>query len=215
MVAQSLFGAAAIYLLKANVLPTLGYEGVYGALTVYTLLGLVALGIYYMTVNGFTGFAERLGEHFGVRSGLIASALAVGVLLSTMGSAFVAVAGDRWGRVRPILVAAVMALTGYGMLLGAPGEGPYFAAILLINLSFGVIIAYAYAIIAAADPSGRFIGIATAAAGIGIAITMTLMGRIIATYGYPTFNATLIGITVIALSLMVGVAARVPRKRAP
>ena len=240
MVAQSLLGAAAIYVLKAYVMPAWGYEGVYGALTGYTLLGLVAirwmpntakfdapsegglvrtqylswlalvaLGIYYMTVNGFTGFAERLGEHFGVRSSLIASALAVGVLLSTIGSAFVAVAGDRWGRVRPILAAAIMAVTGYGLLLGDPGDGAYFSAVLLINLSFGVIIAYAYAIIAAADPSGRFIGMATAAAGIGIAITMTLMGRIIATRGYPTFSATLIVITVIAVALMTSVAARI------
>ena len=67
----------------------------------------------------------------------------------------------------------------------------------------------AHATIAAADSSGRFIGMATAAAGIGIAITMTLMGRIIASYGYPAFTAALIAITMIAMTMMVGVAARV------
>jgi hypothetical protein len=88
-----------IYLLKARVAPAWGYEGVYGVLAVYTVLGflalpwipgaaearpvasrsipvepylvwlgLAALAVYLMTVNGFSSYSERFGENAGMRT---------------------------------------------------------------------------------------------------------------------------------------------------
>lgn len=240
---QSVLGAAMIYVLKAWVAPAGGYEGVYGVLASYTVLGLLvlpwiprgvearsvsdretpprphlvwlglaALAVYLMTVNGFSSYSERFGEHAGMRGALIAGALAFGVLLSAAGSAVVAVVGDRFGRVRPLIVSLAAALLAYGLLLGPQTEATFLLAICLVNVTFGITTAYAYGTVAAVDTSGRYTGLMAAAAGVGTAIAVTLLGRIIVGHGYGAFIGALAVISVVAAGLMVFVAAQAPAR---
>ena len=176
-------------------------------------IGLAALAIYMMSVNGFSSYSERFGEHFGLSGGLIAGAHSLGVLLSAAGSAFVAVVGDHWGRVRPLLISLGVVLVGYSILLGRQTEDLFVLAVCIINVSFGMTTAYAFATVSAVDSSGRYTGLMTAASGVGTAIAVMLLGRIITGHGYAAFTWALIIISTTAAALMVFVAQRAPARR--
>ncbi len=176
-------------------------------------IGLAALAVYMMSVNGFSSYSERFGEHFGLSGGLIAGALSLGVLLSAAGSAFVAVVGDHWGRVRPLLISLVVVLVGYSILLGRQTEDLFMLAVCIINVSFGMTTAYAFATVSAVDTSGRYTGLMTAASGVGTAVAVTLMGRIITDHGYAGFTWTLVVISTVAAGLMIFVARKAPARR--
>ena len=53
----------------------------------------------------------------------------------------------------------------------------------------------------------------TAASGVGTAVAVTLMGRIITDHGYAGFTWTLVVISTVAAGLMIFVARKAPARR--
>ena len=169
------------------------------------VFGLLAVGIFFASMNSIWSFMERVGDAQGFATEFIATTLSVSLLFSFAGALLPA-----WlaGKVKRI----AMISTGYLLLFIAiftigqrPAAETYLVALCVYNFFYSFVIPFQNGWIASLDESGRNIVLLPVLQGIGIAIGPALAGMVIVAERYATvtyLSMTLLVCSMVLFSLM-------------
>ena len=164
-----------------------------------TVFGLLAVGVFFASMNSIWSFMERIGDAEGFTTEFIATTLSVSLLFSFAGALLPA-----WlaGKVKRI----TMISTGYLLLfiaIFAVGQQPapwtYLAALCVYNFFYSFVIPFQNGWIASLDQSGRTIVLLPVFQGVGIALGPALAGMVIVAGQYAT--VTYLSMTLLVCSL--------------
>jgi hypothetical protein len=168
------------------------------------ILALMAQAIWFGAPGAFWTFAEQAATDKGVPAGTAELALSVGEVASLTGSVLAALAGDRWGRLRPIAAASI------GMSLAAIVyqfcDGPVGLALSLsifyVFWNYGTV--YQIGFVAALDPEGYSAAMMPAAQVFGLSVGPFCAGELMLSQGDPaiTLSTVLFAVGGLALYLL-------------
>ena len=133
----------------------------------FALVGLHILATVLLNVGlgAVWGFAERIGtRNVGLSAEAVGVVLSIAALFMIVGSLFAAWLGVRWGRGRPMAVAAIVCALAALLTTGAEDPWEFAAGLFILNAAYLFLGPYIIAGTSSAlDPSGR---LASAMAGV-------------------------------------------------
>ena len=148
------------------------------------LLAFLGVAVFFIGMNGFWSFAERIADQGGRSADFVSSALAISVLVSILGSLLAAWMSDRYGRVGPIVIGLLIAIGSVALLLLEPSDRLFLAAINGFNLMYNFIIPFQSGWVAHLDATGRNITLLPAIQGGGISLGPIVAGVLISGANY-------------------------------
>lgn len=132
------------------------------------LLAMIGIGLFETANNMHFTYAERIGVGFGLGHERVGAILGIVTVLG-MGAAYaVFLIGDRFGELRPILVALAVAVVALLCLNHYAGESVYFLTMTALSVAWAFGLPYFQAFEARLDPGGSVVvagGLFTAAGG--------------------------------------------------
>ncbi|MFC1796110.1 MFS transporter [Pseudomonadota bacterium] len=144
-----------------------------------SVLCLLGIGLFEAANMANFTYADRIGILFGLKGEQIGLVLGISTMLGIPAGFGVYFVGSRFGRFRPILVAALVQIAALLLLLSGPGKAGYIVAMCLLAPCWGFALPYFQAIEARIDPGGSVVvagGFATAFGGfLGPAIAASLV----------------------------------------
>lgn len=149
------------------------------------ILGLGAMTVYFVGLNGTWAFLERIGDTLSLTGEVIGRALGVSLVFGAIGSLMASVIGRRFN------VSSVLWLTGGGFLvfvylmLEVSGVVAFTVALVIFNAVWNFSLPYQMDLISQADTHGRYIVLVPAAQTIGGAIGPAIAGPILVSNGVP------------------------------
>lgn len=148
------------------------------------LLAFLGVAVFFVGMNGFWSFAERIADQGGRSADFVSSVLAVSVLVSVFGSLLAAWMSDRYGRIGPIVIGVLIAMGSVALLLLEPSNALFIAAINGFNLMYNFIIPFQSGWVAQLDATGRNITLLPAVQGGGISLGPIVAGSLISGTNY-------------------------------
>jgi predicted MFS family arabinose efflux permease len=192
---------AGLAMLLTPLLPTygraVGAERLRHLLTPATVIALVGCGTFFANVGAYWTYIELIGQARGMTPRVVANCVAAGVSAGVLGGALAWVLGDRFGRLWPLCVAALLTIVAALLLHGSFSVLAFVVSAALYLFAWNYSLAYQLAIVNAVDATGRGVAITGAfcllgsAAGAGITASLLTPGD----YG------AVIWIVIIAVSL--------------
>jgi predicted MFS family arabinose efflux permease len=134
-----------------------------------TLLGLVGFFAFFVNVGGYWTYIELMGQAQGLTSRTIANCMVIGISAGIVGGIAAWMLGDRFGRLWPMYVAAVLTVEAALLLKGAFGATSFIVSGLLYYSAWNYSYAYQLAIVNAVDTTGRAVAVTQAFGFLGIA----------------------------------------------
>ncbi len=155
--------------------------------------GLIWIGlggglIYYASVFGFWDFLERIGRNAGLDGDTVSVALGVSQIAAVAGGLTAAIAGDRFGRIAPLVCAASGQLVVLWLLLGEFTVASYFIGASLYQALYIIATSYLLGVIAKLDDSGKYVVIMNAMLGAGVALGPSVAAALIRPGDYDGIN---------------------------
>jgi predicted MFS family arabinose efflux permease len=139
------------------------------------LLGLL---MFFGGIAGVWAFAERLLVEAGIDRTAAGQMLAIGVIASAVGPLTVAIVGDRFGRLWPLLVTLAVVVVSLLALADKPSTVGYAVLMFSFPAAWYAGMAYQMGIVADADHSGKYSVLIAAALGVGATIGPAAYGEI-------------------------------------
>ncbi|MGI9289203.1 MAG: hypothetical protein ACR2P1_27790, partial [Pseudomonadales bacterium] len=155
---------------------------IHSAMVFAALLGLL---LFFGGIAGIWAFMERFASQGGIDRTIAGQLLAVGVVSSAVGPVFPAVFGDRFGRVLPLILTAVVVILCLLILATPLTVWKYGLILVFLPAAWYAGMAYQMGIIAETDVTGRFSVLMSAALGIGATLGPALLGIIKSSAGLP------------------------------
>ena len=110
---------------------------------VYALFGCL---FFFFNVGCFWTFIERMGDAAGYSPQVIGNSLAAGVSTGVIGSLCASRFGDKYGRLRPLLLSSLGTVVAALLLVSSDALVIYVLAIALYNFVWNYSLAYQYAV---------------------------------------------------------------------
>ncbi|WP_374575338.1 MFS transporter [Phenylobacterium sp.] len=115
---------------------------------------LLAILVNFICNGGVWIYAEQIGASAGLGAVLLGRLLAVAMALGVLGAVVVSVVEDRFGRMKPLVLAHAALGASILWLLTQPGASGYFLSILILNMSVIVLTPYFMATLSRASANG-------------------------------------------------------------
>ena len=177
-----------------------------------SLLCLLGIGLFEAANMANFTYADRIGVSFGLDGPEIGLVLGLATMLGIPAGFGVYLVGSRFGRFKPILVAALVQLAALFLLLSGTGQTKYIIAMCLLAPCWGFALPYFQAIEARIDPGGSVVvagGFATSFGGfLGPAVAASLVSP--GSYGKMIIAAC--ATLIVAIGLMRVVAQRMEQQ---
>ena len=165
------------------------------------LLGFGGIVLFFVGMNGFWSFVERIADQKGFTGEFTSVVLAVSVLVSVFGSLLAAWMSDRYGRIGPILIGCSITIGSVLLLLIGPSHLLFFVSINLFNWMYNFIIPFQSGWIADLDTTGRNITVLPAVQGAGISLGPIVAGSLVAGTDYlPVIPMSVVVLVLAALA---------------
>lgn len=145
------------------------------------MFALAGCLFFFFNVGCFWTFIERMGNAAGYTGQTIGNSLAAGVSVGILGSLCASWFGSRYGRLRPLLFSALGTVVSAILLSVSDALSIYVIAVALYNFVWNYSLVYQYAVVAAADDSGRGVAMAPAFHALGGALGPALAGILVST----------------------------------
>jgi predicted MFS family arabinose efflux permease len=192
---------AFLSLLAIRFLPASGKEvGISNVLLIFTqskvVFALFGCLFFFFNVGCFWTFIGRMGVTAGYSPQIIGNSLAAGVSVGIAGSLCASWLGDKYGRLRPLLLSAIGTVITTALLSSSEALVIYVVAIALYNFVWNYSLVYQYAVVAAVDNSGRGVAIAPAFHAVGAATGPAIAGVLVTADNFMAINA-LVAVSVI------------------
>ena len=165
------------------------------------ILGLMAMCVFYIGLIGAWEFLERIGNSWSLSHEYIGGIIALALIVGAGGALFPMVLGDRFGKVRPVILAIVLLLAA-AILLSVQGTALRFAVgAILLNVGWNLAIPFMYASLADADPSGRFVVFSVSIQMAGAVIGAGIAGALVVGVGFSGLFTFFGGCILMALAI--------------
>jgi predicted MFS family arabinose efflux permease len=165
---------------------------------VSALLGCL---LFFFNVGCVWAYIETIGSAAGFAPAVLGRSLALGVSAGMAGALAAAWQGERFGHVQPLLVGAVGTVLAVAFLTPAASLVTFIVALALYNFVWNYSLTYQYAVVAAADESGRCVAIAPAFHAAGGALGPAVAGMLVAPGSFVAVNLLAAGSVVVSLLL--------------
>jgi predicted MFS family arabinose efflux permease len=179
-----------------------------------TALGLPLLGIFItflfmMSCTAPWTFIEEAAGERGIDGVFVGLALAGSMFAAVIGSVAAAIIGDRFGKLRPVCIGAVVYVVGILLLHVFHTRGIFALGAFLFYLPSNFLLAYSLGLTAEVDTGGRLIGVSTASMLGAPLIGPPIAGRLYEAYGFASnlmmgLVSVLLGAVVYAILLQMG-----------
>ena len=143
------------------------------------LYGLLAVGLFFASMNSIWSFMERLGDAEGFATDFITFTLSVSLLFSFAGALVPAWVAGRIKRIVTISFGYVCLFIAIFTIGRHPAAITYLAALCVYNFFYSFVIPFQNGWIASLDQSGRTVVLLPVLQGIGIATGPVLAGLVI------------------------------------
>lgn len=144
---------------------------------------LMAMAAFFVGQSSLWAFIELIGNDFGLDDVAVGYALAVSTFIGLAGPIFGAIAGDRYGRLRPVLIAGVTQIVVLFFMDAATSVWLYAAMLSVFQIFWNLGIGYQFGALVQADHTNRFVVIVSAAQCAGIAAGPILGGMAMESFG--------------------------------
>ncbi|MEP1472380.1 MAG: MFS transporter [Halieaceae bacterium] len=203
---------AGLGLFLTRYLPESGVEitvqGVGSALYRPTVLAALAgCFFFFFNVGVLWTYIERIGDSAGFDAGLIGLSLAVGVAFGIPGALGASWCGNRFGRLRPLALGAVLTVVALILLLSSTlSLTAYMVSLALYNFAWNFSLAFQYAAVNAVDETGRGVALAPAFHGGGGAVGPAVAALFVSAGNFTAVSlfagvAVLLSLALFALAL--------------
>ncbi|MGI9228508.1 MAG: MFS transporter [Gammaproteobacteria bacterium] len=170
-------------------------------------LTLIGLFIFIIGQSAIWSFAERIGVRSGFSGSDIGIALSVAVLLGAAGSFLAAYVSDRFGKIKPMLLALAMYLLSLLLFSNADSFWIYALAINVFFFTWLFALPFLISIIATVDIHGRFSTLVSACIAFGSMTGPAFAGALVRGTDFTAVYFSCAGVTVIAYIIFVMVSA--------
>ncbi|NKB39362.1 MAG: hypothetical protein GKR93_19695 [Gammaproteobacteria bacterium] len=143
------------------------------------LIGLIAVGLFFASMNSIWSFMERVGDAEGFKAEFITFALSISLIFSFFGALVPALIAGIFKRITVIASGYIMLLIAIFLLGQHPTENVYLIALCGYNFFYSFAIPFQNGWLASLDRNGRTIVLLPVVQGIGIAIGPVLAGLVI------------------------------------
>jgi DHA1 family inner membrane transport protein len=147
------------------------------------MLALVAQMIWFAAPGAFWTFAEQVAIDKGASTGTAELALSLSQLVGLLGSVVAAMVGDRWGRLRPIIVGTIGMAVSAVVYQFCDGEVGLVLFLSTFYFFWNYAVVYQMSFIAYFDHAGRYTIMMPAAQVFGLSIGPLCAGRLILSNG--------------------------------
>jgi len=134
-----------------------------------TLVALLGFGAFFVNAGAFWTYVELIGLARGMSARVVANCVAAGVSAGMLGGGLASVLGERFGRLRPILVATALTVGAVLLLNGSFGAAAFVVAGMLYFFAWNYSYSYQLAMINEVDATGRGVAITQVFGFLGIA----------------------------------------------
>lgn len=173
---------------------------------------LAAILVFWTEQNTVYAYMERMGAAAGLTPEYIGFGLGIVNLAGFAGAALVAWLGTRFGRAVPLVLVTAVKLGCFAALGIKVGAISYLLAFATLAVAWNVMNPFQFGILAAVDPSGRALAMASTVTGAGLAIGPAAGAMVIGHgggYGTILWLASALAIVSLILSLApIGLAER-------
>ena len=157
------------------------------------LRGLIWIGlfgglVYYASIFGFWAWIERIGVGAGLDSSAVELALSLSQIAAVAGGLAAGFAGDRFGRIAPLVCASGGQLLVLWMLMGDIAAPAYFIGASLYQGLYIIATSYLLGVIAKLDTSGKYVVVMNGMLGIGVAVGPSIAAALIRNGDYSGIN---------------------------
>jgi hypothetical protein len=146
-------------------------------------LGLGAMLIYFVGLNGTWVFLERIGVEMALSAEVIGQSLAVSLLFGAIGSLIASIAGRRISTTVALSLSAAGFLVFIFLLGNSHSALIYTLALIIFNAAWNFSLPYQMDLISRADANARYIVLVPAAQTMGGAIGPAIAGPILMSGG--------------------------------
>lgn len=164
------------------------------------LFGLMAVGLFFASMNSIWSFMERLGDAEGFATEFIAFTLSISLLFSFAGALVPAWLAGRMKRIITISVGYVCLFVAIFAIGRHPAATTYLAALCVYNFFYSFVIPFQNGWVASLDRSGRTIVLLPVLQGIGIATGPVLAGLVVVDNHYA--NVIYVSMILLLLSYL-------------
>ena len=164
---------------------------------------------FFFNVGCIWAYLERIGSAAGFSAQALGNGLALGVSVGMVGALTASWLGTRLGRVMPLVIGTIGTVIAVAALVPEASLVIFVLALALYNFAWNYSLAYQYAVVAAADDSGRCIAAAPAFHAAGGAIGPAAAAMLITPGSFVVVNV-LAGVGVVLSLLLLLPAARLP-----
>ena len=164
---------------------------------------------FFFNVGCIWAYLERIGSAAGFSAQALGNGLALGVSVGMVGALTASWMGARLGRVMPLVIGTIGTVIAVAALVPEASLVIFVLALALYNFAWNYSLAYQYAVVAAADDSGRCIAAAPAFHAAGGTIGPAVAAMLITPGSFVVVNV-LAGVGVVLSLLLLLPAARLP-----
>ena len=140
------------------------------------LIALLGLLISFAGFLGLWGFVEIIAREYNISTDESSVLLALSLLTSAVAPFISGLVSARFGRLKPIFLSLVIAITSFSLLLIEPSIYSFGAFVLILIASYFFALPYMFATIAEADNTGQLSVLSSAALAIGSMLGAYLFG---------------------------------------
>ncbi len=133
-----------------------------GRLSAAVLFALAGCFLFYVNINAYWTYIERIGTTAGLDLGAVSNSLAFGTVASMGGVALAMWIGDRFGLLLPIGASALAVVAAMVLLTGTLHLTPYVASAVIYGNAWNLSMTYQYCTVNAVDGSRRGVALAPA-----------------------------------------------------
>jgi len=208
-----LLALVAIGLVMTAWLPRRGVVGAVVSITGILRQGRAALALlgclfFFFNVGCIWAYVERIGALAGFGAHALGNGMALGVSVGMAGSLSASWQGNRFGRVWPLALGAAGTVLAVSFLLPVMSLAIFVLALALYNFVWNYSLAYQYAVVAAADKSGRCVAVAPAFHAAGGAMGPAVAALLVVPGNFLAVNVLAAVSVLVSLALFLPVARR-------
>jgi predicted MFS family arabinose efflux permease len=134
-----------------------------------TLIGLLAFFTFFVNIGAYWTYIELMGEAQGMTSRVVANGISVGISAGIVGGALAWALGERFGRLWPIGMAALLTVVAALLLNGSFSVAAFVASGLLYFFAWNYSYPYQLAIVNEVDITGRAVAVTQGFGALGMA----------------------------------------------
>lgn len=178
------------------------------------VLAMLGIGLFETANNMHFTYAERIGIGFALSHEQVGEILGIATLFGIPAAFAVVWIGDRYGELRPILVALMLSVFGLLILLNGNATAIYVTAMCALSIGWAFGLPYFQAFEAKLDPGGSVVVTGGFFTSVGGALGPALAAGFVAPNDYSKVLLVAAGVYAIVACLMLG-ASRFATRKAP